>query len=230
MSVRGLDEEMVSLALDSGCLVFNLAIESASEETLKGIRKPVRPEEAQRVARIVKDRGGYLMGLFMLGFPEETEEQFRETIRFGKSLECDWTLYSCVTPFPGSELYDEAKAKGMLPEEVEHDFERLNFRNYVLRPRYLAPEFVEREAYFANLDQNFFENPNLRSGRTAIALSDFQNVVKLVPTHASVYYCIGRIHEERGHLDLAGHFYDLARQHLSGIHQEYFARASIIIP
>ncbi len=231
MSVCGLDEEMIELMVKSGCLIFNLAIESASKETLERIHKPVTTDEAVRVVNIIrKHRDTYVMGLFMLGFLEETEEQFFETIKFGKALKCDWTLYSCVTPFPGSELYYKAKTKEMLPENIEDDFEQLDFKSYVLNPRHLSKEFVLRERYFANLDQNFFENPNLSNGRTEIALSDFKNVIKLSPTHASAYYCIGKIYKKKGERTLARQYYRLAKENLSGLHKEYFNKLGIKIP
>lgn len=229
MSVRGLNEELVQLAVESGCLVFNLAIESANQEVLASIRKPVKIDEAVcAVDTIRKHKNSYVMGLFMLGFPEETEEQFFKTIRFGKSLQCDWALYSCVTPFPGSDLYHETVEKGMLPKDVQEDFEKLNFRSYILNPRHLSNEFVIKESYFANLDQNFFENPNL-TRNIAIALSEFKHVIKLSPAHASAYYCIGRIYEKHGERDLAGQFYTLAKENLSGLHKEYFERLDMNI-
>ncbi len=229
MSVRGLDKETIRLAIQSGCLIFNIAIESASEETLVSIRKPVKLKEARQVAENIRKLGGYLMGLFMVGFPEETERQFFETIRFGKSLGSDWNLFSCVTPFPGSDIYNEAKARGMLPEDIEDDFERLNFRSYVLHPKYLTPEFVQREAYFANLDQNFLENPNLER-HPELALSEYLAVLKLVPDHATAYLCIGRIYAKQGRKALAQRFFELARANLFGLHKEYFMKAGITIP
>ena len=228
MSIRGLNEEMIRLALESGCLIFNLAIESANEDTLAKIRKPVSAEEAIRAVEMIrKHKDAYIIGLFILGFPGETEEQVLETVRFGKSLQCDWTNYALLTPFPGSDIYDEAKAAGILLEEVDSDFEKLDFRNYVLRQEQLSPGFLEREAYFANLDQNFFDNPNLRRGKVEIALSGFKNTLQIAPTHATAYYCVGRIHEARGEKDLARQFYELASNNLSGLHRAYFEKLGI---
>ncbi len=228
LSIRGLDEEMVALMVESGCLIFNIAIESGNQETLRAIHKPLKIEEVIRAVEIIKKyKDAYIMGLFMLGFPEETEEHFFETINFGKSLQCDWTLYSCVTPFPGSEVYEEAKRKKMLPKNIEDNFEELNFSNYILNPRYLSNEFVNRESYLANLDQNFIENPNLTNGRIDIALSDFKNVVRLSPTHASAYYCIGLIYDKKGEEQKAKEYYQLAKDNLSGLHKYYLKKIGI---
>ncbi len=226
MSVRGLDETLVKLAIESGCLVFNLAIESANRGTLERIRKPVNLDEAVRAAEIVKQNGGYLMGLFMLGFPWETEEEFLNTVRFGKSLECDWTLYSLVTPFPGSDLYEECLRDGSLPSDVP--FAELNFRGYVLEPAHTRPDFVVQESYFANLEQNFLENPNL-TRNPKLALSEFMNVVKLAPDHATAHYCIGRIYERCGEDSLAKRSYSLARESLIGLHKEFFERKGVSV-
>jgi radical SAM superfamily enzyme YgiQ (UPF0313 family) len=232
MNVRFLDEEIVQLAVESGCRMFPLGIESGSAETLTAIRKPVNTDEVFRAVDMIrKYKDSYIAGFFMLGFPEETEEQFFETVRFGKTLACDWNFYACVTPFPGSDIYKQAKANGTLPKDIEDDFERFHYRSYILNPKYMSNEFVTRESYFANLDQNLFENPNLRNPeRIEIALSDFKHVTKVSPTHATAYYCIGRIYEGRGEIDLAKQFYRLANDNLSGLHKEYFDKLKIIIP
>ncbi len=231
MNVRYLDEEMITLAMESGCRMFNLGIESGSPQTLTTIRKPVNTDEVLRVVKMIRrHKNFYIAGFFMLGFPEETEGQFFETVRFGKMLACDWNFYACVTPFPGSDLYYEAKAKGMLPDGIEDDFEKFHYRSYILNPRYISNAFVTQESYFANLDQNFFENPNLSDpARVEIALSDFMNVIKLAPAHATAYYCIGRIHEARGEIELARRFYELARANLSGLNKKYFEKIGINI-
>ena len=229
ISVRTLlDRDLVRLMVESGCLIFNMAFESGCPETLVKIKKPVALNDAYRAVDVVRSfEGTYLMGLFMLGFPEETEEQFFQTIKFGKSLKCDWTLYGCLTPYPGTEVFEEVRTKGMISEDISKDFEKLSFRNYVINPRYLDTEKVPRDAYFANLDQNFFDNPNLTNGRTDIALSDFKNVIKLAPDHSSAYYCIGRIFEKRGEKDKAHQYYIKAKENLSGYHKEYFEKLMI---
>lgn len=229
ISVRTLlDRDLVGLMVESGCLIFNMAVESGCQETLDKIKKPVALDDVYRAVDVVRSfKGTYLMGLFMLGFPEETEEQFFETIKFGKSLKCDWTLYGCLTPYPGTEVFEEVRSKGMISDDISKDFEKLSFRNYVINPRYLNREKVPRDAYFANLDQNFFENPNLTNGRTDIALSDFENVIKLAPDHSSAYYCIGRIFEKWGEKDKARQYYIKAKENLGGYHKEYFEKSKI---
>ena len=117
--------------------------------------------------------------------------------------------------------------KKMLPKNIEDNFEYLNFKSYILNPRYLSNEFVNRESYLANLDQNFFENPNLTNGKIDIALSDFKNVVSLSPTHASAYYCIGLIYDKKGELQKAKEYYQLAKDNLSGMHKYYFKKIGI---
>lgn len=232
LSVRGLDKEIIGLMLESGCLVFNIAIESGCEETLRKINKPLRLEEVYKVVQLIKkNRKAYLMSLFMLGFPEETEEQFMMTIKMGKELGSDWTLYSCVTPFPGSDLYEEARRKRMLPPNIEDNYERLSFRNYILKPRYLKPEFVEKESYFANLDQNFINNPNIGvDGKIDIAMSDIKNVLKSAPNHAAAYYALGKIYERKNDWKKARACYLEAKKNLSGIYLDYFRREQIKFP
>jgi len=156
----------------------------------------------------------------MLGFPWETKKHFLNTVNFGKSLKCDWTLYSCLTPFPGSKIYEELAKNSEISEDIKNDYEHLDFRSYVLEPEYVSNEFVSTEAYFANLDQNFIENPNLVNGKEEVALSDFKNVIKLSPDHATAYYCIGRIYESKNNEFEAQRFFRLAAENMSGLHKK----------
>lgn len=231
VTIRCLDEEMVELMVKSGCIIFNVAVESGCEEVLKDIKKSLNLKEVVRAVELIKKYNNtYIMGLFMLGFPEETEKQFFQTIDFGKSLKLDWTVYSSVTPFPGSDIYNEAKSKMMVPDNIENNFEALHYKNYIMKPRHLTSEFVNKQNYFAYLDQNFLQNPNLTNGRMERALSDFKFVIKQSPTHASAYYCMGTIYEEQGKMELAIQNYKKANDYLSGLDKEYFELINIDLP
>ena len=44
-------------------------------------------------------------GLFMMGFPGESLKEIKENIRWAKNSQLDYTFFSIVTPFPGTERY-----------------------------------------------------------------------------------------------------------------------------
>ena len=50
----------------------------------------------------------------VLGFPGETEQTARETIRFVKELNPDDVGFYIATPYPGTPMYEEVKKNGWL--------------------------------------------------------------------------------------------------------------------
>ena len=50
----------------------------------------------------------------VLGFPGETEQTARETIRFVKELNPDDVGFYVATPYPGTPMYEEVIKKGWL--------------------------------------------------------------------------------------------------------------------
>ena len=56
-------------------------------------------------------------GDFILGLPGETKESIRRTIDFAKELDCETIQVSLAHAYPGTELYDYAKANGFILNE-----------------------------------------------------------------------------------------------------------------
>ena len=100
-------------------------VESGSEETLKYIRKGITvPQVHKTVERCLKN-GIQPVLSFMGGMPHETEEQFAETLDFIEELRREHRgvvingLFP-YSPYPGTPMFDEAKATGMrFPESLD---------------------------------------------------------------------------------------------------------------
>jgi radical SAM superfamily enzyme YgiQ (UPF0313 family) len=106
------DEEMVDLFADMG--VYNIAygIESANENIRKKIKKTMDIEKLKKAITLTAGRGIIVSGFFMVGFPNETEKEMEETIRFACKSKLHIANFSRVIPFPGTELFDEAVRLG----------------------------------------------------------------------------------------------------------------------
>ena len=51
---------------------------------------------------------------FVLGLPGETRETIEQTIRFAQEIDPDTIQVSIATPYPGTELYEQAVKNGWL--------------------------------------------------------------------------------------------------------------------
>ena len=67
----------------------------------------------------LKKHGIESHAFIMVGFPDETEETFKQTMDFIPILKPDGVIFSIFTPYPGSDIYDECKEKGIIKGDFD---------------------------------------------------------------------------------------------------------------
>ncbi len=100
------DAEMLDLMARSRTRFISFAIETASPEVQRRIRKNLDLDAARRAIEGAAARKLFANGFFMLGFPGETLSQLLQTVRFSLSVPLAQALFFRVVPMPGSELWD----------------------------------------------------------------------------------------------------------------------------
>jgi len=119
-----LDEPLIDLMYEAGCYQMTLAFESGSQEVLRKIvKKPTNLDHAARITRHIHARGIRTDAFFIIGFPGESRQQIRQTFRFADRMGTDIAQFFVANPLPGTELYQTAASRGMLPDDF--DFENL---------------------------------------------------------------------------------------------------------
>ncbi|MFA6609961.1 MAG: radical SAM protein, partial [Candidatus Omnitrophota bacterium] len=130
-----LDKELLTLMKETGLYLVSLGIESGTDKVLKSMRKGITISKIRDSVSMIKDAGVDMAGFFILGFPGETADTIKETIRFAAELPLVRANFFTYLPFPGSESYLELKKKGELGEV---DWERFYFMNAAYVPRGLT--------------------------------------------------------------------------------------------
>jgi radical SAM superfamily enzyme YgiQ (UPF0313 family) len=118
------DDEMLAIMKQAGLTQVDLGIESGSQKTLDRLNKHITLDQIRRAVETAK-RHVLVSGFFMVGVPGETEEDLSKTFKFAKELELDRYSFSIFVPLPGSDLYDELKADGKIPDDP--DFGAMHF-------------------------------------------------------------------------------------------------------
>lgn len=111
-----LDEELLELMRNSGMYRVGFPIESGCQETLRFIRKPIQLEKTKKLIEKCNCLGIYCFGGFMIGLPEETREQIKETIDFIMNSGLDYVKISIAQPLAGSDLYPIYKSLHLLSQ------------------------------------------------------------------------------------------------------------------
>ncbi len=122
MRVDKINENMLYLAKRSGCILISFGIESTSQQVLNRIKKGITLKQAEYAIRLCRKVGIETCANFMLGSPEETEEDIRNTINWVKKMEPDYVQYSITRMLPGTKLYEEAIKESLLQKDVWKKF------------------------------------------------------------------------------------------------------------
>lgn len=115
--VNLVNNELLDIMKDAGCLQIDFGIESASGRVLKSIKKAQTPEQIKKALDLTRKHGIKSFASFMVGLPGETEEDLIENINFLKKTKPDFTYFNLFTPFPGTEAAEVAIKDGKISED-----------------------------------------------------------------------------------------------------------------
>jgi hopanoid biosynthesis associated radical SAM protein HpnJ len=120
-SRANLDYDTIKQFKDAGLRLFLVGYESGNDETLKRIKKGVTTGEMRRFTKACHQAGVVIHGTFILGLPVETKETIEQTIRFAQELDVFSLQVSLAAPYPGTELYEQARLNGWFVKKDKTD-------------------------------------------------------------------------------------------------------------
>ncbi len=104
------NEESIRLMAKAGCRYISISPETGSPQLLKKMRKPFNLEHAVNLVRVMNEVGIRSQACFVLGFPEETDEDRALTKALVKDMTqkgIDEIALFIVTPVPGSSIFSK---------------------------------------------------------------------------------------------------------------------------
>jgi radical SAM superfamily enzyme YgiQ (UPF0313 family) len=125
---EAIDEEVASLMSETGCKYLAYAAESASENTLKKIKKRIDLDKMYHSMKVAKRNGINVRCNLIIGFPHETRRDVFKTLLFQLKLAfagIDEAPIFGFAPYPGSELFNDLRKTGTIPELDENYYKSL---------------------------------------------------------------------------------------------------------
>ncbi|MBI5773877.1 MAG: hopanoid biosynthesis associated radical SAM protein HpnJ [Verrucomicrobia bacterium] len=120
-SRANLDYDTIKSFKDNGLRLFLVGYESGNDDTLTRIKKGVTTDEMRRFTKDCHKAGVVIHGTFILGLPVETKETIEQSIRFAQELDVFSIQVSLAAPYPGTELYEQAKLNGWFTKKDKTD-------------------------------------------------------------------------------------------------------------
>lgn len=179
------DLEDYKLMKEAGCIAVDFGIETGSPSMLEKIKKNIPYEKIKSTFELCKEAEIITLANFIIGFPDETEDQLRDTIKMATDIPATQRTFFFFMPGPGSELYNELVASGRYtPPKTFREYTNVQFY-YSPKPNFSkipSRELKAVRAYF--LWKGFSRKYFSKTARTYdIAKKDIVDVLKQFKGH-----------------------------------------------
>ena len=116
--VNQVDKPLLRAFKEAGCWAILFGAESGVQKNLNTIRKGTTLEQIKNAVKDAREAGLKVSTPFLFGIPGETFEEGLQTIQFAVELNPDMANFHAITPFPGTDLYDNLEKYGTISDEL----------------------------------------------------------------------------------------------------------------
>jgi anaerobic magnesium-protoporphyrin IX monomethyl ester cyclase len=176
------DEGLLRMMKKAGCTQINFGIESGNERLRREIicKGNFTNVDIARVFKLCRKFGIRIACYFIIGHPTETKENILETKKMILSSDINVLGLAIPLPFPGSALYEIAKADGIINEKIIDKFaEKELGEGYAgVYPEYVSktldPAFVHQQ--MREINRKFYLNFKILSQQIRQNISSFSSL------------------------------------------------------
>ncbi|WP_341225358.1 radical SAM protein [uncultured Arcticibacterium sp.] len=111
-----MNENVIRLLQKSGCFRIWIGAESGSQKIIDLMDRRVKVEKVQEMIQLTKKAGIQAGTFIMLGYPNETEEDIKNTLSHLKAANPDQFTITLTYPIKGTELYEEVETHSTVNE------------------------------------------------------------------------------------------------------------------
>ena len=145
--------DLMTAAQKAGARALLVGLESIEPEVLKGFRKTInyRQDKADYMVNAIKrmhDHGLAVIGSFIFSPLYSTPESIDRTVDFAVKHNIDAIQIFILTPFPGSEIYEEYRDRGdLVMTNYPEDWEAYNGFAVVYKTKTMTDEEMYRKMF-----------------------------------------------------------------------------------
>ncbi len=161
------NDEIAHAMKEGGAHTIYFGIESGNQSTLDFIGKGIKLEQAISSVQKGNDAGLNTLGSFIIGFPNDTVDDVKNTIKFSKKVKVKLAQFTIATPYPGTRLWDLAKLNNLIKTMDWRKYTTLSpvmklqnftdetilkwlgkaYMNFYLRPMYLLQDLIKDHGF-----------------------------------------------------------------------------------
>ena len=136
-----------------------MGVESPRDSTLKSYRKDIDAKQATNAVRLLKENGIFSHAMFVVGDRKDTTGSIEQLREFANELDPDFAIFTALTPFPGTEIHEEAKRNGWIED---FNLSHYDMAHAIMPTETLSRIEVQEELY--NCYRSFYGSRKRRLG------------------------------------------------------------------
>jgi radical SAM superfamily enzyme YgiQ (UPF0313 family) len=137
--------DIVKKMCKAGIVKFEMGIESPNLKDLKSTKKGITAKVHKEAVKNIRENGGRAGGTFVIGLPDQTEEEIRYFPSYAKEIGLTGAAFGIATPFPGTDFYKEMSSQGLIFETNWDNFDEMHS---VYKAKHLSKAKIEELATF----------------------------------------------------------------------------------
>jgi radical SAM superfamily enzyme YgiQ (UPF0313 family) len=159
------DGDILQALKAAGCIHVVFGSESGSEATLKRMNKRLSILKNIEAIKLTKSFGLVAEANIVIGTPNETEEDFLQTINFIKEARPDRVFISKFYPLPGTQFYKQLLEENAIQKPI--DWDEINYK------------YVETDEFtFADMSIQKFLKLRNKANREVVLWTNYMYVIR----------------------------------------------------
>ena len=111
------DRDILGLMKEAGLFWVLMGVEGASDAELRRYGKGITLRQVREAFRALKEHDIITQAMFIIGERWDTKASILAKERLAEELDADFVIFTPLTPFPGTPLYELAKSQGWIEEK-----------------------------------------------------------------------------------------------------------------
>ncbi|MCW3981074.1 MAG: B12-binding domain-containing radical SAM protein [Candidatus Bathyarchaeota archaeon] len=121
-----------------------LGVESSNPSTLETFKKNVTPEQAKKAVKLLQENDIFTQAMFIIGERKDSAESLKDLRHFANELDPDFSIFAILTPFPGTDLFENARQNGWIED---HNWSNYDMIHAVMPTETLTRKELQEELF-----------------------------------------------------------------------------------
>jgi radical SAM superfamily enzyme YgiQ (UPF0313 family) len=134
------DDELLKLAVASGCVDLFIGFESLSPSNLTAVGKKINAvDEYEAIIKKLHHAGIGVHGFFIFGLDGDDAGSFQRTVRFAQKARLESAQFDILTPYPGTAIFESLDKEGRI---LNKDWSQYG-HDLMFEPKSLSREILQ---------------------------------------------------------------------------------------